>query len=403
MPAIGGPTPVKEPLAPSNMVLGMPRVPAARQGSVLNAKGRRLPFSYFPVTKGNRRYGLYDTVFAVSPWSVMAGEVGRRLKGDEETEALAFLRQAEDFHRAASAGVSTNPVLTYYAFVNLAKSLIRIRGYDGSFDRAMHGMTEKTSVGGTELIDSTVVARDGGDKVNIFPELVERLGYPRPPDGAEYRVTELLPQMVVGHRIWRESGQGHNERFVDLKHIDFVDDSERRELWLRLYVGRDDLSRYDMTRKRLLEEGSLKNDFQEVAVETTDRSGEAANLVCLEQVQALSYSGLPTDVVADLVDWMKGRLWRIVSSIPGAGYRRYYLHLTPKAEADARLPQLASLWALFFYFGSVVRYRPHLFQAALQGSQGAFVAEFVASQPDQMLYLLASEVCRREVARPAIA
>lgn len=90
----------------------MPRVPGARQGDVLNAKGRRLPFSYFPVTKGNRRYGLYDTVFAVSPWSVMRGEISNRLKADQESEALAFLQQAEDFHRAASSGVSTNPVLT---------------------------------------------------------------------------------------------------------------------------------------------------------------------------------------------------------------------------------------------------------------------------------------------------
>jgi hypothetical protein len=381
----------------------MARVPSARPGDVLDAKGRRLPFSYFPVTKGNRRYGLYDTVFAVSPWSVMGGEISKQLKADQEAEALAFLRQAEDFHRAASAGVSTNPVLTYYSFVNLAKALIRLRGYEGSFDRAMHGMSENTAPGGTELLDSTVIARDSGNQVNVFPELMHRLGYLRPTDGAQYPVTELLPQVVVGHRIWRESGSGHTERFVDLKHIDFVADADTREIWLRLYIGRNDLSRYDISRKRLLEEGELKDDFAEVKVETTDRGAHAAELVCLEQQVPLPYSGRPTDVVADLVEFMKSRLWRIASSIPGAGYRRYYLHLTPPAEAIARLPQLASLWALFFYFGSVVRYRPHLFDKALKGPQGAFVAEFVASQPDQMLYLVASELCRREVARPAIA
>ena len=122
----------------------MPPVAVARDGEVLEAKGRPLPFSYFPVTKGNRRYGLYDTVFAVSPWSLMRGEVTKRLKDTEVTEALAFLQQAEDFYRAASSGVSTNPVLTYYAFVNLAKALIRVCGYGGSFDRAMHGLTEAT-------------------------------------------------------------------------------------------------------------------------------------------------------------------------------------------------------------------------------------------------------------------
>ncbi len=380
----------------------MPTPPDARIGVTLDAKGRPLPFSYFPVTKGNRRYGLYDTVFAVSPWSVMRGVASNRLTKADATEALAFLQQAEDFHRAASSGVSTNPVLTYYSFVNLAKALIRIRGYQGSFDRAMHGLTEKTAEGGTELVDSKVVARDNGSTINIFPELVERLGYPRPKESSEYLVPELLPQMVVGHRIWRESQQGHTERFIDLKHIEFVNDSTGSTLWLRLYVGRKDLARYDITRKRLLDEGGLAGDFHEVKVITTDRWAEEDELVCLEQSTPVAYTGRPTDVVATLVNWMKPRLWRIASSIPGAGYRRYYLHLTPPSETS-RLPQLASMWALFFYFGSVVRYRPHLFNSALQGSQGAFVAEFVAAQPDQMLYLLASELCSREVARPAIA
>lgn len=379
----------------------MPRLANARDGQVLEAKGRALPFSYFPVTKGNRRYGLYDTVFAVSPWSLMRGEITQRLKDAQAAEALAFLQQAEDFYRAASSGVSTNPVLTYYAFVNLAKALIRLRGYVGTFDRAMHGLTEDTAQGGTELLDSQVVAKDTGTSVNIYPELIERLGYARPRTNDSYPVTELLPQVVVGHRIWRESQAGHTERFVDLKHIDFVHDTAAKELWLRLYVGRKDLARYGITRRTLLQEADLDSVFREVKTESTDRGANAEDLVCLEQIAPSVYTGRPTDVVADLVDFMKARLWRIASATPSAGYRRYYLHLTPSAERS-RLPQFASLWALFFYFGSVVRYRPHLFDQALRGPQGAFVAEFVSAQPDQMLYLLASELCRREVARPAI-
>jgi len=36
-------------------------------------------------------------------------------------------------------------------------------------------------------------------------------------------------------------------------------------------------------------------------------------------------------------------------------YCRYYLHLTPPAETN-RQPQIASIWMLIFFFGSVVRY-----------------------------------------------
>lgn len=57
---------------------------------------------------------------------------------------------------------------------------------------------------------------------------------------------------------------------------------------------------------------------------------------------------------------------------------------------------------LFFYFGSVTRYRPHVFDDILKSTYGPFVREFIASQPDQLLYLLATEICEREVAKPAL-
>lgn len=369
-----------------------------REGVVLEAKGRSLPFSFFPVTRTNRRYGLYDTVFAVTPWTVMRAAIANKVRKDQQPEALAFLEQAEDFYAAASAGISTNPLLTYYAFMNLGKLLIRVRGFPGSLDRAMHGLKEETTAGGTELEDSKVIAKDGGESVNVFAELVDRLGYPRPANNDAYLVKELLPQIVVGHRIWRESRRGLTERFVALQRIEFVDDRDAKELWLRLFFGKGDLGRYDITRKRLLEESGLAGDFQEVSWVETEGEEE---LVCLQQTAALSYTGRPTDVVADLVEMLKTKLWRIVSSIPGGGYRRYYLHLHPPDEG-ARISQLASMWALTFYFGSVVRYRPHLFDEILRGPQGAFVAEFISSQSEQMLYLLASELCEREIARPAI-
>jgi hypothetical protein len=45
---------------------------------------------------------------------------------------------------------------------------------------------------------------------------------------------------------------------------------------------------------------------------------------------------------------------------------------------------------------------PHVFEDILASDYGPFVNEFMASQPDQVLYLLASEICEREVAKPAL-
>ena len=103
----------------------------------------------------------------------------------------------------------------------------------------------------------------------------------------------------------------------------------------------------------------------------------------------------------DVVEPARLRLWRIITTGPEQGYRKYYVHLTPPTERH-RLPQIASLWVLMYYLGSVVRYRPHEFDAIAAGRYGAFVSEFISAQSEQLLYMLASEMCRREVAKPAV-
>lgn len=377
----------------------MPPLPQPREGRTLLVKDRVLPFSFFPVTRGIRRYGLFDVLFAVSPWAVMQGAINDQVQDDDsKEEALAFLEQARDFYDTAAGRVAANPLLFYYAFLNLGKALLRTRGYAGSLDQAMHGLSERRAGAGVELSDSVVVVRDNAPRgVNVYAELVERLGFQRPVHDETYPVPEILAQVVVGHRLWKEAAR-RSERFLSLDEIQIVTDTAASELWLRLYMPRGDLRRYDISRRRLLHESQLDGLFREVDI---TRTGRDARAVCLEQIQATPYGGRPTDVVQNLVDGMRPYLWRIVSSIPEGGYRRYYLHLTPEAEQH-RLPQLASMWVLLFYFGSVVRYRPQMFDSIAAGRFGAVANEFISAQPGQMLYLLASEVCRREVARPAI-
>ena len=89
-----------------------------------------------------------------------------------------------------------------------------------------------------------------------------------------------------------------------------------------------------------------------------------------------------------------------VSTIPP--YRRYYVYLCPLAEQQHRLPQLLSMYAVTFYLGSITRYRPHHFDALLKGAFGPRVRDFVTGQPLQFLYLMASEMAKRDIARPSI-
>lgn len=373
-------------------------MPQARDGETLIVKGRVLPFSFFPVTRDKRRWGLYDALFAMRPWPVMEAAVRARVDDDGlRAEALAFLEQAQDFYIAATVRLAANPLLLYYAFLNMGKALLLTLGYPSSLERAAHGLSDRTTAGGTELDDSSVVVQSYSNRVNVYAELIERLGYARPSDNDAYPVRQLLPQVVIGHRIWREADTSNAERFIGLTEVEIVKAAATKELWLRLYVENGDLKRYGITRKRLLEQGHLDGNFREVGLEGTGREGD---LVCFEQEQTLTYSGRPSDKVMDLVTPMRLVLWRIVTTTPPGGYRKYYVHLSEPGEC--RLPQIASLWVLFFYFGSIVRYRPHLFDSVTASRYGAFVTEFIGAQAEQLLYLLASEMCSREIARPAI-
>jgi hypothetical protein len=53
-----------------------------------------------------------------------------------------------------------------------------------------------------------------------------------------------------------------------------------------------------------------------------------------------------------------------------------------------------------FYFGSVARYRPLDLEKMREGKFGWVIEEMLVTQPEQFLYLAASELLEREVLKP---
>lgn len=373
------------------------KVAYPRQSQILCINGRALPFSYFPVGRGGRRKAVYDSLFATSPWAVMSGHITEELghSTDLQAEALAFLEQARQFYDAAGTYRAANPLLYYYAFLNLAKPLIRVRGYSGDLARAYHGLQNVHSGSGDEPADFQVVVEGKRPKgVSVFAELSRRLGTGSPATGPK-EVEDLMAQVVVGHRLWRQA-TGARERFIGIERVEMRQDRSNSCMWLRLVIRREDFDRFDFTHKFVRESGGLGEEFHEV------KGGDApSDCVVFEQRQSVNYGQRPSDYLDGLVDGLRDRLWRIVSTDADQAYRRYYLHLPDSSQTV--LPQLSGIWALLYHYGSLVRYQPHRYSAMARGKYGAFIQEFVAAQPEQLLYLLASELCQREVAKPAIA
>lgn len=228
-----------------------------------------MTFSFFPVRRNTRRYGLNDVVFAVDPCAVIDGAVHDQVPAAQREEALAFVAQARAFYEAAASRTPASPLLSYYAFLNLGKALIRCRGFTGSLDPAYHGLGGGQTAPAADLTSGAVTVQDDPSKVNVFPELIDRLGYARPAQ-ATIPVPDLAAQIVVGHRLWREASN-RSERFVVLEDLEFIDDPTANQLWLRLWLRRGDLSRYGLSRAQVVRESRLTGLFAEVDARSLTR------------------------------------------------------------------------------------------------------------------------------------
>ena len=376
----------------------MPKLIEPRHGTELWVKGRPLPFSLWPMYRRTRRYGLQSSVFVSDPWSLIRASIEDRCQRARRAEADAFVVQAEEFFSASVDGrsVITAPLLLYYSFLNLAKAFCLLRGHQTSFGKAQHGISEQLK--GTSEVANAVLRvfpsprSDGG--LNVFAELLRVLNYPFSADRS-FPVPELLPQVVPGHRLWCDAA-ARKERFVAIEHIQIMHNERRKEVWLRLFLSNGDLGRLGYAQKDVIRLGRLPSYWSA----TQAPADVPAEYVCFEQLRPTSYTGRASDVVQKVVASLRPSLWTIVTTVPP--YRRYYVYLAPKEEHESVLPQLASIYALAYYLGSITRYRPQVYESILSTKHGNQLREFLASQPTQFLYLIASEFAEREVTKPAI-
>lgn len=381
----------------------MPPLPQPREGKRLRIKDRPLEFSFWPVERTTRRYGLGVRVFATDPWTVIRRSLERRCPaGSRRKAGLALIEQAEDFYRAAESGVkAAKPLLLYYCFMNLAKAYVLAQGTRSSVDNAKHGLSEKLDMeaGGAELINAYLDVFPSSDTtVNIFDELLSSIRGHGIEKQMRLDLPILLPQVVPGHRLWVEGVDGkQKERFVSLEQVEIVKAIRPKEIWIRMYMCADDLRRIGIGHQDALHQAQLAASFREVACH---RSVDERHLVCFEQTSPTSYGHRPSDRIQELVSTVRHQLWRTVLTAPP--YRKYYIYPAPSSEHNQVLPQILSIYAITFYLGSIVRYRPHHFDKILGGPFGPLIEAFLNDQPTQFIYLMASEFAEKEVTKAAI-
>lgn len=381
----------------------MPRLPQPRAGEKIQVRNRDVAFSFWPARPARAHHAQQSLLFSLDPWPIIRRVIESKCPRPRVAEALACFRQARDFYTAGTGDSieAARPLALYYSYMNLTKSYCLTFGSSSTFARAEHGLSEQLGTGGRELHDAYLRAFPSPNvqsgKLQNFDELRKAITGHGTTTVTEYNLPQLLPQILPGHRLWAQATQ-KKERFITLQDIEFWHNPESRDIWLNLFFFSDDLSRLGVTHRKLLSESGLFSSFREVAC-TKELNGRS--LICFEQIQPLP---CPDSYYADhihrLISIVKPNLWVAVSTIPP--YRRYYVYMCPPAERQNLLPQILSIYAVTYYLGSITRYRPHHFDALVGGAFGPRIQDFVSGQPQQFLYLMASEFSKQEVARPSL-
>ncbi len=375
----------------------MPRLPICRAGEPLKIRSRDLEFSFWPMRRTDRRWGLHSMLYATDPWAVITSSLRDSGKTLELPSAESFVRQAREYFLAAdrATALETKPVLYYYSFLNLSKALALARGRPGIGAKVGHGIAHVAPQAGELIQNATLAAQRSSTKVSVFDELNRSISG-SPLAVLSIPAADLMAQSILGHRMWREAGGTYRrERFIAIERVVLMHDSASQEVWAVIEVPIEVMESRGRGVAEVVRDGHLSGVFHAVA---DGKSPNGTPVRRFQQTTPIPYSGRAADIVAELVSGIRPLLWRTVTA--ASPYRRYFFYLSPTGEI--RLPQMVSAYALMFLLGSLTRYQPAYLLSAMDGPFGGFLREFLAAQPAQVLYGLACEFKRQEVSRAAV-
>lgn len=388
----------------------MARYPQARNGTDLLIRDRALEFSYWPMRRGDRRHGLQSRVFASDPWNVIESAIRERTQRQYKNRALASLEQAIDFHNASLIGTvrAARPLLLYYCFMNVVKAFSAMKGLEADFDDFHHGLSSDFPQRHGNMVSGSLKCfphqpGNAPNRVNVFDLLHQGvIGYsliqnnPGPNQNHRVmRIKDLLPQILLGHRLWA-SAASRRERFIEVDRLRILDDRPTSQCWTVFELVSNEFTRHGYSHTELYDGARLQNSWRRTEFLAGEKPDEKARLR-IELTAPETYGHRPSDVLNNLMNRVRHDFWRSVTT--SKPFRKYYVYISE--QNDWVVPQVCSIYMLMFYLGSITRYRPEQFDTLATGKFGAFIEEFIENQPNQWLYMMASEFAEQEVTRAA--
>lgn len=357
---------------------GRKKGPLHKDAKDITREYRAFPWAYRETSQHRR--------IARDVWGFLESEVKINLSGVDQDKARAFLDQGFEFFNSANSTFRqrSRPLLYYYAFLNLGKVALSLAAIPFQ-DELMHGI--KPVYNGPTLIDHKVRWHADQNNKNAFGKLATLFSENRNTtiNPGEANIADLLESIPCIHRSFCQMA-GLDESFIQADVALLV---RPGKAWWRMTMDSTRILPPHKAWLGRLEAAKICNRV------TAIRDGQTTNSVWDYQSKPKTRtgSGRNTDIAAAELSVEFRRQVGCHVILQADGYRLYV------GATKVQLPQWCIGLAVLFYLGSLTRYRPHTYQAAVEKFSWP-VAELLDSLPEQMLYILASWVCGTEVVRP---
>lgn len=365
----------------------MARYPKAKAGKIVLHKNRPIGLTLFY----NRN--TPERIMASDIWGLLNLEITSRIaQENRREEGQSYLNQAYEFFKASNgAGHRSKPLLLYYSFLNLVKLYLLLKDDSLSLVSPHHGIIESpdSRTRTTFAVTKEMIRiAERKNRTNILNEFCYQLAGFRFPADKELYVKDLLLQVPSIHRTYCHSTR-KRELFYFIDSGGFKRDTNSREVWATIYIPRSAFS--EMKEKEELKKRKYFKDMFVREVMTDERH----NQCCCFESKIYSYTRSYIDVVGNITkDLAKAGIMAIVTN---DGYRYYMINI----DKNIRQPQLIAAYLLMFYFGSIVRYRPHMLESLLtKDKYGWVIKEFLETQGEQFIHMMTAEILEREILKP---
>lgn len=351
-----------------------------------------IPVKYaFPLfTKHNSTDYLikHDQIRVSDIWAFWQYIIGRYVKkyAGEKEFLLTLIEQAQYFYEAAEkAPIKSQPLLYYYSFLNLVKVVINVNTLTafGTSKEYYHGI-ESCSIHKGDQLKNHYVEIQGligsPTKISVAYQFMSQMGDVLSiPPKYQINVVSMLKSCIGIHRTYCETNNS-KETYIQISNLKLF-----RE-------GKKLISKY-----RILKcNAQTQIDLIAAGYNIINEQDEGGNeqYFWMEEHTMLNYSPTKSDYYSLSQKLKQKGIWYFTD---GDKYKTFIstdpLHISTESI----------IYCIMFFFGSITRYHPYMFDGLLTDQQMWLISEFLKTQPKQFLHAVTSRTMESAILKPNTA